>query len=208
LSVPAGEKPRSSTRNAPLDPIREATPQADLRDVSRALKQAPLSPDTDSDDDDDESPSPQKAPFKTVPIVSPVVEHKPFDTLPPPLSPGKAIISAFSARPAEIMDAMSKPQEIIESIPKPADLRAAVQNFQPQEYLPNGAEYLDATRAVRPVSLQLPTLLTLSSQFLSNSQNIWTASALLELCYILNTVIPFKDFDVRLFRAHMPMNAD
>ncbi|KAH6904535.1 hypothetical protein BKA70DRAFT_1297072 [Coprinopsis sp. MPI-PUGE-AT-0042] len=185
LSVPAPEKPRSSTRNAPLDPIRETTPQADLRDVSRALKQAPLSPDTDSDNDDDESPSPQKqtpaSPFKTVPIASPVVEHKPLDALPPPLSPGKAIIEAFSARPAEIIEAISNPQEIMESIPKPADLKAAVQNFQPQEYLPNGAEYLEATRA-----------------FLSNSQNIWTASALLELCYILNTVIPYKYFDVPL----------
>ncbi|KAF5326077.1 hypothetical protein D9611_000905 [Ephemerocybe angulata] len=58
---------------------------------------------------------------------------------------------------------------------KPAEVRAAVQRFHEQEILPHGTEFLEATR-----------------QFLSNSRNIWTVTALFEVLYILYSVIPWR----------------
>ncbi|EFI26909.1 hypothetical protein CC1G_15310 [Coprinopsis cinerea okayama7 len=156
----ASEKPRSSLRIAPLDPIRESTPPHDLRDVSMALKQPVFSSPPST-------ATPQASPAKSVaspaaPITAMADNEGSPSVLPSlPPSPAKSII-----------EVISKPQQIIPAVQE---------KLVTQEIIHNGHEYLEATR-----------------EFLSNSQNLWTLTALFEFGYIWYTVIPWAYFAIPL----------
>ncbi|KAF8154062.1 Rft protein-domain-containing protein [Crassisporium funariophilum] len=75
----------------------------------------------------------------------------------------------------------SPTKSLIDHLPNAADMRAAVQQFKQQEVLQNGNELLMALRG-----------------FLSNSRNIWSVTAVLELLYVLYTIIPWKYLHVPL----------
>ncbi|KAF9526074.1 hypothetical protein CPB83DRAFT_795487 [Crepidotus variabilis] len=71
-------------------------------------------------------------------------------------------------------------KSFIERIPKASEVTAAVQQFGHKE-IQNGNQLL--------VNLRY---------FLSNSRNIWSVTTLIEMFYILATVIPWKTFEVPL----------
>ncbi|KIM41650.1 hypothetical protein M413DRAFT_27253 [Hebeloma cylindrosporum] len=73
----------------------------------------------------------------------------------------------------------SPSKSIIDHLPNAAEVKAAVQQFQPQEVLQNGNELLIALRA-----------------FLSNSRNIWSLAAVFELLFILSAIIPWATLKV------------
>ncbi|KAG2005979.1 hypothetical protein CC2G_002340 [Coprinopsis cinerea AmutBmut pab1-1] len=162
----ASEKPRSSLRIAPLDPIRESTPPHDLRDVSMALKQPVFSSPPST-------ATPQASPAKSVaspaaPITAMADNEGSPSVLPSlPPSPAKSII-----------EVISKPQQIIPAVQE---------KLVTQEIIHNGHEYLEATR-----------------EFLSNSQNLWTLTALFEFGYIWYTVIPWAYFAVSFYPMPLP----
>ncbi|KIK09518.1 hypothetical protein K443DRAFT_671416 [Laccaria amethystina LaAM-08-1] len=64
---------------------------------------------------------------------------------------------------------------LIEDSPQPQDKNSSVQQIKQNEILLNGADLFIATR-----------------EFLSNSRNIWSLTALCEMLYILYVIIPWK----------------
>ncbi|KAF8064105.1 Rft protein-domain-containing protein [Lyophyllum atratum] len=147
-SITETAKPSSRGRRVvALDPVRESTPNNDLRDVSMFLKH-PASP------------------FESTPNQSPLQDVVITPSSLPPLPPSPA-------------------KSLMEHIPAPPDVDVLAAKIKDNELLRNSMEMLERFRA-----------------FLSNSRNIWSLTAVAEILYILNTVIPWRTYEIPLYQLN------
>ncbi|GLB44125.1 hypothetical protein LshimejAT787_1600550 [Lyophyllum shimeji] len=114
--------------------------------------------------------------------VSMYLKHpiSPFDAT-PDQSPRQAVaVTTPSSLPPL---PPSPPKSFVERMPKPPDVEALTAKIKENELMRNSMEMLDRFR-----------------EFLSNSRNIWSLTAVMELLYIIYTVIPWKTAQIPLFK--------
>ena len=101
------------------------------------------------------------------------------------------------------LPAPSTVKSLISHLPKTSELKAVVQCKQ-QEIIQNGNDLLVAIRIViiQILSSYSSHKLILLQQFLSNSRNIWSLTAMFELLCIISLVVPWKFLQVR-FILHL-----
>jgi hypothetical protein len=130
----------------------------------------------------------------------------------PEASPHKAALSTPEPTPSKLVKVPAKTPD--RPLPSPPKAIATPKPQQPQQrdepqlqmsqadILRNGSEMLVALRTVSlPYSIFIALTSTIS-QFLSNSRNIWSSTAVVELLYILSVVIPWKT--VYVSHCHYP----
>lgn len=169
-SIPTEPKPPSRVRRSGvLESVLEATPAKDLTDVSAYLKQ-PISP---------AQSTPNQTPHRAEVTTSP--------SRLPPLPP-----SPSSDTPA------SPAKTLIESVKTAADPSAIVHSVKESEIMQSTQAVLAILRQVCLGSPTYPLILLLTNfQLLSNSRNIFTLTASIELLHILFVLIPWRSVQVR-----------
>ncbi|THU97881.1 hypothetical protein K435DRAFT_721335 [Dendrothele bispora CBS 962.96] len=166
--VPQVEIRATNARRMPLEPVFESTPVKDLRDVSMFLK----NPETPDDE----------AYVESYVETSPTVRQPLSETPETPSSLPPLPESPESPETGALVNRSTFDRSIIDHIPRP-QVRGIVQAMKRHEeaVLQSSNEMFINLRA-----------------FLSSSRNIWSLTALLELLYILLTVIPWKYWEVPL----------
>ncbi|KAG6853216.1 hypothetical protein C0991_006119 [Blastosporella zonata] len=101
-------------------------------------------------------------------------------------SPRQAIVSTPSSLPPLPLSPVktSPSKSIIEHLPTSKDVEVLANQIKEHELLRNSVEMLEQFR-----------------EFLSNSRNVWSATAVMEYIYLIYTVIPWKTGKIPLFEV-------
>ena len=137
----------------------------------------------------------ESTPVKDLRDVSTFLKHpiSPADS-----SPNQSPLKESDLTPLESPTAPPATTNLIDDSPQPQDKKiSAVQLIKQNEIVRNGADMFIATREVS-VSNKFTVDRPDDCQFLSNSRNIWSLTALCEILYILYVIIPWKTTQVRL----------